>query len=174
MSLRKTSFRASFVTPSGFAEAISQVPPNDARALSIACFLASSAFGSSATTASPKANASDTIRNGLIGDSPWECIQTPSLTQPAGGEDDLAGQPTGIVRGEERHDLGDIGRRPETAQRRQGDQLLLELAPRAVQPGGPGALTERGTGIDGVHPDVSGGQFLRQHTGYGIQGALAG
>ena len=41
-------------TPSGFVEAISQVPLNDSRAFSIACFLTSSAFGSSATTASPK------------------------------------------------------------------------------------------------------------------------
>ena len=55
--------------------------------------------------------------------------------------------------------------RPRASRR----ELLLELASRAQQPGRLCALAERGSGVDGVHPDFSRGQFLGQHARDGVE-----
>src|SRR5260370_41142304 len=81
------------------------------------------------------------------------------LSQSAGCKNDFACKPAGIVRGKKRHDFGDVRWRTDAAQGRQGEEVLLEFASRAQQPGGPCAFAECGSGVDGVHPDFARGQF---------------
>src|ERR1700730_11962823 len=112
--------------------------------------------------------------NTIYADIGISCNEVYRLSASDGSEDDLAGQPAGIVRGEKCHDFGDVFWRANAAQWRQCEVVLLEIAPRAQKPGSPGAFAERGSGVDGVHPDFSRGQFLRQHACHDIKARLTG
>src|SRR5258708_4441739 len=89
-------------------------------------------------------------------------------------KDDFAGKPAGIVRGKKHHDFGDVRWRTDATQGRPSEELLLEVASRAQRSGGPCAFAESDSRVDGVHPDFSRGQFLRQHAGDGVEACFAG
>src|SRR3984893_17606633 len=112
--------------------------------------------------------------NTIYADIGISCNEVYRLSASDGSEDDLAGQPAGIVRGEEHHDFGDVFGRADAAQWRQGEVVLLELASRAQKPGSAGAFAECGSGVDGVHPDFARSQFHRQHARDGIEARLTG
>src|SRR5438132_10829498 len=125
------------------------------------------------TDSNPAASAACATRTAVTGSlhGPMLMPNRTSSCVPARRLDALAGQPAGLVRGEERHGARDVVRPAGAAERRACDHLLRGVA-RGVQPDGFGALGEDVARIHRVDADVFRRELHREHTGHGVERAL--
>src|SRR6266542_945316 len=85
------------------------------------------------------------------------------LADAAGGEELLAGQPAGVVRGEEHGDGGDVADLAAATERSLFDRLLFPF--RADDPGTRRAFGLDHARVDRVDTDLPRPEFLGEHAG---------
>jgi hypothetical protein len=100
-------------------------------------------------------------------------IAVPHLDlEAAAGELELAGEPGGVVGGEEDRDGGDVAGLSEPAEGGLGDHGFFHV--RAEEAGGLGAFGFDEAGVDGVDADFAGAEFLGQDGGDHVERAFGG
>src|SRR5271169_2255430 len=93
------------------------------------------------------------------------------LAEAAAHANQLAGNPLGVVGGEEGSDAGDVVTLADTAERSLRDSPLLEV--RTDETCRVRAFGLNHAGVDGVHADLPGAKFLGEDAGDGIDRALS-
>src|SRR6478735_1207242 len=92
------------------------------------------------------------------------------LVNAAADAELFAGDPAGVIGGEEDRGLGNVLRLAGTAERRVLDGILFEF--RTGDAGGVRALGDRQGGIERIDADFLRPEFLREHAGDGVDRAL--
>jgi len=92
------------------------------------------------------------------------------LAEAAGGQELLAGEPVGIVGGQEGGDGGDVGGLAGSTQGGLLYEFLLEVG--ADEAGADSAFGFDDAGVDGVHADFLGSEFAGEDAGDGVNRPL--
>ena len=92
------------------------------------------------------------------------------LAEAAAGADQFAGDPLGVVGGEEGGDAGDVVHLADAAERGLRDGSLLEVG--ADEARGVYAFGLDHAGVDGVDADLLRAEFFREDAGDGVDRAL--
>src|SRR5712671_3001062 len=103
---------------------------------------------------------------------PIACLFFPArlLAQAAGGQELFAGEPGGVVGGQECGDGSDVFGLSGATQRRLADQFFLPV--RTDEAGAHGAFGLDDAGVDGVHADLLWSEFAGENAGDSVDRAF--